>query len=60
MDTKLVYHVVTDKPMRLGQHILTKITFMPNSQNCPPIKEFLVDGDIEVVEIMRKINKNLS
>lgn len=25
MDTKLVYHVVIDKPMRLGQHILTKI-----------------------------------
>lgn len=28
--------------------------FMPNTQNCPPINEFLVDGDIEVVEIMRK------
>lgn len=33
---------------------------MPNTQKCPPIKEFLVDGDIEVIEIMRKINKNLS
>lgn len=33
---------------------------MPNLKNCPPIKEYLVDGDIEVVEIMRIINKNLS
>lgn len=33
---------------------------MPNSQNCPPIKEFLVDGDIEVIEIMQIIDKNLS
>lgn len=31
----------------------------PDSQNCPPIKEYLVDGDIEVIEIIREINKNI-
>lgn len=33
---------------------------MPNLKNCPPIKEYLVDGNIEVVEIVRKLDKNLS
>lgn len=32
---------------------------MPNLKNCPPIKEYLVDGDIKVVEIVRTIDKNL-
>lgn len=32
---------------------------MPYSLNRPPIKEFLVDGDIEVGEIMRIINKKV-
>lgn len=31
----------------------------PNSQNCPPIKEYLIDGDIEVIDIKQIINKNL-
>lgn len=32
---------------------------MPDSQNKPPIKELLIDGDMEVVEIVRIIIKNL-
>lgn len=31
----------------------------PNPQNKPPLQEFLVDGDIEVVEVLKTINKNL-
>jgi len=32
---------------------------LPNSENATPILETLVNGDIEVVEIVQEINKNL-
>lgn len=32
----------------------------PNAQNLPPIKEILVDGSIEVVQIVKEIGANLS
>lgn len=31
---------------------------LPNQQNEKPIKEILVEGDIEVVEIVKEINAN--
>lgn len=32
---------------------------LPNLQGEPPIKEILVNGDIEVKEIIKEINKNI-
>ena len=32
---------------------------LPNAKGLPPVKELLVSGEIEVVEIVREINRNL-
>ena len=44
------YHVVTDRPLKVGQQIIF---------DDPPIVEMLVDGHIKVVEMIKEINANI-
>ena len=66
----IFYHVISDKPKFAGQRFkvdedhpngVAEIYWRngPNEDGRDPIVEVLVDGEIEVVEIMKEINANV-